>query len=127
MKRITFKVTAPRERGLRIFGKEAEKLYCKIRLDFEKQVIIAEDVEDTNVENVIELINRYYEVSDIVENSDFINSDVENVTDKKTEGIENEKEWPGTVYEDEFVYAGYKHSEYPCAKRRYVEGRLAVL
>lgn len=60
MKKLTFKVSAPKEGSIIALIKEVNKFACRIQLDVENGLVTVENVSDTMIDTVIELIDNYY-------------------------------------------------------------------
>ncbi len=60
MKKLTFKVSNPKEGSIIAFVKKVNKIACRLQLDIENGFVTAENVDDTMIETVIELVDNYY-------------------------------------------------------------------
>ena len=60
MKKLTFKVSNPKEGSTIALVKEVNKIACRLQLDIENGFVTAENVDDTMIETVIELVDNYY-------------------------------------------------------------------
>lgn len=60
MKKITFKVSNPKEGSTIALVKEVNKIACRLQLDIENGFVTAENVDDTTIDTVIELVDNYY-------------------------------------------------------------------
>lgn len=60
MKKLTFKVSAPKEGSMVALIKEINQISCRIQLDIEKGLVIVENINDSMIDTIIELVNRYY-------------------------------------------------------------------
>lgn len=98
MKKITFEVTQ-KNISMNALLKEVNKISCRLQLDIKNGFVTAEDVDDTMIDTVIELIENYFTVVDIsldnIVESDDILSTVESVIE--------ESEQVETVLEPEAV------------------------
>ena len=65
MKKITFKVSSPKDYSVQSLIKEVNKISCRIYIDLENGFIAVEEVNDTTIDSVIELINNYYAILSI--------------------------------------------------------------
>ena len=65
MKKLTFKVSAPKDSSVASLIKEVNKISCRIFLDLEKGFVVVEDVNDSMIDDVIELIDNYYTIMNI--------------------------------------------------------------
>lgn len=62
MKKITFKVSTKKEGSVVSLIKEVNKISCRIQIDLENGFVTAENVEDTMIDSIIELIDQYYTI-----------------------------------------------------------------
>lgn len=60
MKKITFKVSTQKEGSVVSLIKEVNKISCRIYLDIENGYVTVENVNDTMIDAVIELVDNYY-------------------------------------------------------------------
>lgn len=65
MKNLTFKVSSLKESSVISLIKEINKISCRIFIDFENGLVIAQNVNDTLIVDVIELVNNYYTILNI--------------------------------------------------------------
>lgn len=62
MKKITFKVSTQKEGSVVSLIKEVNKISCRIYLDIENGYVTVENVNDTMIDAVIELVDNYYTI-----------------------------------------------------------------
>ena len=62
MKKLTFKVSSQKSSSVASLIKEIDKIPCWIYLDFENGSVTVENVNDTIIDTVIELIEKYFTV-----------------------------------------------------------------
>ena len=68
MKRLTFEVRSPKDCSVVSLAKvaslikEVNSISCRIRLDLENDFVVVENVNDTMIDTVIELVNSYYTI-----------------------------------------------------------------
>lgn len=62
MKKLTFKVSSQKSCSVASLIKEIDKIPCRIYLDFENGSVTVENVNDTMIDAVIELIEKYFTV-----------------------------------------------------------------
>ncbi len=62
MKKLTFKVSSPKDCSVVSLIKEVNKISCRIYLDLENGFVAVENVNDTMIDSVIELVDNYYTV-----------------------------------------------------------------
>lgn len=62
MKKITFKVSTQKEGSVVSLIKEVNKISCRIYLDIENGYVTVENVNDTMIDAVIELVDNYYAI-----------------------------------------------------------------
>lgn len=75
MKKLTFKVSTPKEGSIIALIKEVNKFTCRIQIDVENGLVTVENVSDTMIDAVIELIDNYYTLLGVdIDNS--VNSNV---------------------------------------------------
>ena len=60
MKKLTFKVSTPKEGSVIALIKEVNKISCRLHLDIENGFVTVENVNDSLIDTVIELIDNYY-------------------------------------------------------------------
>lgn len=60
MKRLTFKVSTPKEGSVIALIKEVNKISCRLQLDIENGFVTVENINDSLIDTVIELIDNYY-------------------------------------------------------------------
>lgn len=76
MKKITFKVSSQKEGSVVSLIKEVNKISCRIYLDLENGYVTVENVSDTMIDAVIELVDHYYTILGI---------DIDNTFEENTE------------------------------------------
>lgn len=69
MKKLTFKVTSS-EKSVVSLIKEVNKISCRIFIDLENGFVTVENVNDSMIDNVIDLVNNYYTI---------LNVDIDNI------------------------------------------------
>jgi len=62
MKKITFKVSTQKEGSVVSLIKEVNKISCRIYLDIENGYVTVENVNETMIDAVIELVDNYYTI-----------------------------------------------------------------
>ncbi len=75
MKKITFKVSTKKEGSVVSLIKEVNKISCRIQIDLENGFVAVENVADTMIDSVIELIDQYYTISSV---------NIDNTSDEST-------------------------------------------
>lgn len=75
MKKITFKVTTKKEGSIVSLIKKVNKISCRIQIDLENSFIVVENVDDTMIDSVIELIDQYYNILNVM---------IDNISDEST-------------------------------------------
>lgn len=79
MKKITFKVTTKKEGSVVSLIKEVNKISCRIQIDLENSFVTVENVDDTMTDSVIELIDQYYNILNVMfDNTSDESTSVEN-------------------------------------------------
>ena len=79
MKKLTFKVSMQKGTKITSIIKEINKISCRINFDMENSTITVQDVNDNEIDNVIDFVDKYYAILKV---------DIDNiieVTDKKEE------------------------------------------
>lgn len=70
MKKMTFNVNFKREINVALLIKEINDIECRIQIDLENGIVVAEDIDDTIIDSVIELVDKYYIISNVnIDNS----------------------------------------------------------
>ena len=75
MKKIRFKVSIKKEGSVVSLIKEVNKISCRIQIDLENGLVEVENVEDTMIDSIIELIDHYYTISSV---------NIDNTSDEST-------------------------------------------
>ena len=75
MKKITFKVSAKKGESVVSLIKKVNKISCRVQIDLENGFVTAENVEDSTIDSIIELIDQYYTISNV---------NIENTSDEST-------------------------------------------
>ena len=75
MKKITFKVTSKTEGSFVSLIKKVDKISCRIQIDFENNLVTVEDMNNTMIDSVIELVDEYYSISNVT---------IDNTSDEST-------------------------------------------
>lgn len=65
MKKITFKVSTKKEGSVVSLIKEVNKISYRIQIDLENGFVAVENVEDTMIDSIIELVDLYYTISSV--------------------------------------------------------------
>lgn len=78
MKKITFKVSTQKEGSVVSLIKEVNKIFCRIYLDIENGYVTVENVNDTMIDAVIELVDNYYTILGV---------DIDNTFEETTENL----------------------------------------
>lgn len=60
MKKLTFKVSIPKEGSLTALIKDVNNIPCRMQLDLENGFVTVENLNNTSIDTVIELIYKYY-------------------------------------------------------------------
>lgn len=76
MKKLTFKVSSQKDCSVASLIKEVDKISCRIYIDLENGSVTVENVNDTMIDTVIELINKYYTILGV---------DIDNTTEEPSE------------------------------------------
>ncbi len=71
MKKITFKVSTKKEGSVVSLIKEVNKISCRIQIDLENGFVAVENVDDTMIDSVIELIDQYYTILNVMIDNTF--------------------------------------------------------
>lgn len=89
MKKMTFKVSVKKEENIIDLIKEVNKIACRLQLDMENGFVTVENVNESMIDTVIELINSYY----ILLGVEIDNSDDSDITDvEETIELSNQSE-----------------------------------
>lgn len=78
MKKISFKVSSQKEDSVISLIKEVNKISCRICLDVENGYVVVENVIDTMIDSVIELVNNCYTILGV---------DIDNTFEEATENL----------------------------------------
>ncbi len=65
MKKITFILKEKNEQNTISLMKEINKISCRLNLDLENNIIVVENIADDMFETVIDLVKKYYSISNI--------------------------------------------------------------
>ncbi len=91
MKKLTFKVSAPKEGNISGLIKAINKIACQLKLDIENGFVVAENVDESTIDVVIDLINNYYTLLGIdIDNS--VKNDVNVANDDEKVAVSTQKE-----------------------------------
>ena len=91
MKKLTFKVSAPKEGNISGLIKAISKIACQLKLDIEKGFVVAENIDESTIDVVIDLINNYYTLLGVdIDNS--VESDVNVANDEEKVAVSTHKE-----------------------------------
>ena len=82
MKKIIFKVSTEKNSSIASLIKEVNKISCRLCIDLENGFVEVENVNDTMIDSVIELINNYYTILGIEINNTF-EENAEEITEKE--------------------------------------------
>lgn len=75
MNKLTFKVKDKSEISLLDLIKTINQLTCRIKLDFENNFVIAENLSNSEIDTIIDLINSHYTILSIdIDNSDTVST-----------------------------------------------------
>lgn len=95
MKKIIFKASEGKAENLVNLMKEANKISCRIQIDFVEKIVLVYDIEDADVPNLLDLVMSSYEIAwvymDNLENSNEVTEDAnimgnsQNSTEPKVE------------------------------------------
>ena len=81
MKKLMFKVDTKKESSLTSLLKEINQISCRIQLDLKNGLVIVENVNDTIIDSVVDLIDNYYTVLSI---------NVDNTSSSETDDVSKE-------------------------------------
>lgn len=91
MKKLTFKVSAPKEGNISGLIKAISKIACQLKLDIENGLVVAENIDESTIDVVIDLINNYYTLLGIdIDNS--VENDVNVANDDEKVAVSTQKE-----------------------------------
>ena len=91
MKKLTFKVSAPKEGNISGLIKAISKIACQLKLDIENGFVVAENIDESTIDVVIDLINNYYTLLGIdIDNS--VENDVNVANDDEKVAVSTQKE-----------------------------------
>lgn len=91
MKKLTFKVSTPKEGNISGLIKAINKIACQLKLDIENGFVVAENVDESTIDVVIDLINNYYTLLGIdIDNS--VENDVNVANDDEKVAVSTQKE-----------------------------------
>lgn len=65
MKKITFKVNSPKENFLVSMMKEISKISCRFSLNFANGFVVVENVEDSMIDSIVDLLNNNYTIEEV--------------------------------------------------------------
>jgi len=82
VKKITFQVNTQKDLSLTSLIKEVNKISCKISIDLKSGYVSVENVNDTMIDSVIELVNNYYTILGVE-----INNTLEELTDNQDSSV----------------------------------------
>lgn len=88
MKKLTFKVSSPKNSSLVSLLKDLNKISCRILIDFENEFVTAKNINDSMIEDIIDLINNYYNISRIYIDNTFEQETEESSISDKTKDVE---------------------------------------
>ena len=91
MKKLTFKVSTPKEGNISGLIKAINKIACQLKLDIENGFVVAENIDESTIDVVIDLINNYYTLLGIdIDNS--VENDVNVANDDEKVAVSTQKE-----------------------------------
>ena len=91
MKKLTFKVSTPKEGNISGLIKAINKIACQLKLDIENGFVVAENIDESTIDVVIDLINNYYTLLGIdIDNS--VENDVNVANDDEKVAVSTPKE-----------------------------------
>ena len=96
MKKLTFKVSPQKDCSVVGLIKEVNKISCRIYFDLEDGFVAVENVNDTMIDTVIELVDKYYTILGV----DIDNTIEEPVEEQLTSVVD---ESGGTTTEDDLI------------------------
>ncbi len=106
MKKLTFKVSNPKEGSTIALVKEVNKIACRLQIDIENGFVTAENIDDTMIDTVIELVDNYYTLLGVdIDNSLETNTTVsiaEETMDVLVQA-ENDSKPKATASEDDLI------------------------
>lgn len=91
MKKLTFKVDMQNKQDIIALTKEVNNLTCRIQIDIENGFVIAQEIDEVQIDTVIELINKYYSILSVdIDNT--LQTEQKNTADFKQEKLEPKSE-----------------------------------
>lgn len=120
MKKITFKVSLPKDGSVISLIKDVNKISCRIFLDLKNGSVAVENVNDSMIDDVIELIDKYYTILSIDIDNTIAQEVAKNPATEETCDTGNEKQHAvlGPQSEDDLII---KKVEF---ENEYVENRI---
>ena len=95
MKKLTFKVSTPKEGNISGLIKAINKIACQLKLDIENGFVVAENIDESTIDVVIDLINNYYTLLSVdIDNS--VKNDVDGSNDEEKVEVSTKKETVST-------------------------------
>lgn len=76
MKKLTFKVSSRKDSSVISLVKEVNKISCRVFLDLENGFVVVENVDDSIIDSVIDLVDNYYTIMSV---------DIDNIFGETTE------------------------------------------
>lgn len=86
MKKLTLKVSLQKDFSMVSLIKEIDKISCRINLDLEQGLVIVENVNDSMMDTVIELVNNYYVILGVeIDNTYEVTEETTKILEPQTE------------------------------------------
>lgn len=103
MKKLTFKVSLSKDSSVVSMIKEINKISCRIFLDIENGLVAVENVNDSMIEDVINLVDNYYTILNIDIDNTFEEAMEESTIPVATESVVEAVEEPSNMETDAIV------------------------
>ena len=119
MKKITFKVSTQKDCSIVSLIKEVNKICCRIYIDLKNGYVTVENVNDTMIDSIIELVDNYYTIlgveidntfeeintpATVESDNDITNNIVKEVSNETTEVVvEKQPTFVGPQSEDDLI------------------------
>ena len=103
MKKLTFKVSSSKDSSVVSLIKDINKISCRIFLDIENGFVVVENVNDSMIENVIDLVDNYYTILNINIDNTFKELTEESTIPVTTEAVDEAVEEPQKSEMDDVV------------------------
>lgn len=103
MKKLAFKVSSSKDSSVVSLIKEVNKISCRIFLDLENGFVAVENVNDSMIEDVIELVDNYYTILNVDIDNTFEEVTEESAMPVATEAVAEDVEEPKKAKTDDVV------------------------